>query len=151
MNTGLSFDDTDKPKEKFIAVGGGPTGSFEVIHRPSSHIEFQLLVKLTMPLQLPPARLMKQHAIGDDGFDPEACRQVGNLMEPQLVVLSPAQTQRHTGAVTKHLRHLAKLCGTGRVRQIRHQNADHAFRVGNNMGKEGEEHRLRANDMRIKF
>ncbi|WP_254229213.1 hypothetical protein [Agrobacterium salinitolerans] len=39
-------------------------------------------------LQLPPARLMKQHVIGDDGFDLEPCRHVGDLM----------QTQRHSVA-----------------------------------------------------
>ncbi len=102
-------------------------------------LEADIVDRCVMPdagddvLQLPPTRLMKQHVIGDNGFDPEPCRHVGNLMEPHLVVGSPAQAQRYIGSITKNVRQLAKLRGACGVRQIRHQNADHAFRVSHDI------------------
>ena len=84
-------------------------------------------------LKLPTARLMKQHVVGDDGSDLEPRRHVGNLMQAQLVVRSPTQTERHVCAITKQLSHFSKLDRAKIIRQIRHQNADHALGVSDDI------------------
>jgi hypothetical protein len=72
---------------------------------------------------------MEEDIIGDDRSHLEACREIGNFMQPQLVVLPAPQTKLHIGPITKQLGHFAQLDRADVIREVRHKNADHAVAV----------------------
>lgn len=142
-------------KRKFAPVDDlhGSRQSFRIARKQALHLFWRLQVPVGMALaletdivdglagpnagndilQLPAARFMKQHIVGDDRLHLESRRQIGNLIETQLVVWPPAQAQRHIGTVGKNLRHFPQSHGTDIVCEVGHEDADHPFGIGDDV------------------
>ena len=81
-------------------------------------------------LQDAAARLVEQHVVGDDGAHPHRCREIRQLEQPELIVRTPAQRERHIGAVAERFAQAPEAERAILVGGIRHENRDQPLAVG---------------------
>jgi hypothetical protein len=80
-------------------------------------------------LKLPAARLVEENVVGDDRLHLELHRHVRKLMEPHLVVRPPPEQSERYALSPKISAIFRSWTAQVIARQIRHENADQAFRV----------------------
>jgi hypothetical protein len=76
---------------------------------------------------------MKQHVIGDDGWNACARGEVGELIETQRIVRAAVQVQRQIGAVPKSLPQPAKMQRACLIGLIGHEHRDQVFTIGDDI------------------
>ena len=85
-------------------------------------------------LQDAPRRHMEQHVVGDHGRHPRLGREIGQLVQPELVVRPAAQGQRQIAAIAEGLAQPAQLERAGVVGDVGDQHRDQALAIGDEIG-----------------